>query len=225
MHRLYQYQHSRDPKHLLYTDSRAETGSVIQPGTGQSMFRQYSGARTSLAVCTALFAVCGNPTAVADEEVRKNWFEIHTPVGSGFTQALQDRTSADTSAWVQELGEYYRQDGRLVYRGMCDRGQTSIEDLLQVFVSVSTDLLSQGITHKRERALSTVDPIDWTQNNFDLRRSILADLSRYNRDAYNFTLYREANAHQLGPVPGNEAAYANSYGFSTSWSYTAAVDF
>ena len=161
----------------------------------------------------------------ADGPHAKSWIQIHAPISGGFFDAFETRTSNATDEWRRKLDRFYRTDGMLVYRGVCDTSDRSLADLADMFVSVSEDLLSQGISHARIDAKDANDPYNWTQKNFDLKRSIFADLSRFNRDAFMYSLYLEANIHQYGPVPGNVDAYDKSYGFSTSTSYVMAAEF
>lgn len=164
--------------------------------------------------------------ADADAQYSKSWVEIHTPVGDGFRSAFVTRVSDDGAAWASELGQFYRTDGKLVYRGVCDDAARTLVDFLDMFVSVSDNLLSQGVSHARQQALIDIEQNGFDEINvFDLQRAIFADFSRYNRDAYLYSLVTETGVHQLGPVPGNTDAYKRSYGFSTSWSFWVAADF
>lgn len=148
----------------------------------------------------------------------KSWAEIHTPISDDFRSAFETRSSRDGAAWARELGQFYRTDGRLVFRGVCNDTARSLGDFLHMFVSVSDNLLSQGIGHAYRQAIEK-------KSDYDLRRAAYADFSRYNHDAYLYSVFKEVNVHQLGPVPGNEADYARSYGFSTSWSFWMAAEF
>lgn len=146
------------------------------------------------------------------------WYELHTPVTDEFRQALDERTSENLQDWSEEIDRSYLTDGRLVYRGVCDDAGRSVEDFLHLFVNVGEELLSKQTGNSFRSAKPGV-------GDFDLRRSINADLSRFNHDAYMFSLYQEALVHQKGPVGDNKKAYADSYGFSTSWSFWMAAEF
>jgi len=159
----------------------------------------------------------GGPAAAQAAEAR-SWVEIHTPVGDGFRRAFATRSSHDAEAWARELGDFYRTDGRLVFRGVCNDAARTLPDFVNMFVSVSENLVSKGIEHAYEQGAAK-------KSDYDLRRVVLADLSRFDRDAYMYSLFEAVDVHQLGPVPGNEEGYAQSYGFSTSWSFWMAAEF
>ncbi len=146
------------------------------------------------------------------------WHQLHTPISDGFRQSLDTRTSDNLNAWAGEFKAWYLTDGRMVYRGTCDAARPTVADRLQLFFSVGEELLSKQSGNGVRRATAGA-------GDFDLRRSINADLSRFSHDAFMFLLFREALVHQMGPVGDNQDKYENSYGFSTSWSFWMAAEF
>jgi hypothetical protein len=164
-----------------------------------------------------LFAAPALATAPDDVDTR-SFYEIHTPIGDDFRTAFSTRTSTSVEEWLLELGRFYRTDGKLVFRGVCNDASQTLSDFIHTFAAVSPNLMSKNsVTALREAAREKKD--------YDLRRAILAEFSRYDHDAYLYSLHEEVNVHQRGPVPGNEAEYARSYGFSTSWSFWMATEF
>ena len=146
------------------------------------------------------------------------WYELHAPISDDFRDALDKRTSENLAAWSEEIDRSYHTDGRLVYRGVCDDAGRTVADFLHIFVSVGEELLSRQSGNSFHAAKPGV-------GDFDLRRSINADLSRFNHDAFMFSLYQEALVHQKGPVGDNTKTYEDSYGFSTSGSFWMAAEF